>query len=171
MGKVIGIFLVLGGIAGGLYQWTEVQRERQKRIEEFALFLHKSIYAMETEKIKVVDYFSKYISQDSRITEFLHEIAARLSQNIYPKGQEVWEDVLKEKEQEWNLDKETFGLILKSGNGFFGQSRAENISLLQKQLQELEKEQFRIKEKDAREKKLWVPVSMLSGIMLVILFL
>lgn len=171
MGKIVGIVLVLGGIAGGLYQWMEIQRERQKRVEEFALFLHKSIFAMEAEKIKVIDYFAKYISQDSKITETLHEIAARLRQNIYPKGQLVWEEVLKEEERNWNLDKETFGLVLSTGNGFFGRSREENVSFLQKQLRELEKEQLRIKEKDAKERKVWIPVSMLSGIMLTIFFI
>lgn len=171
MGKIIGIILILGGIAGGLYQWMEIQKERQKRVEEFSLFLHKSMFAMETEKIKVIDYFAKYISQDSRITESLHEIASRLKQNIYPNGQLVWEEVLKEKEQEWNLEHEVFQVILKSGTGFFGRSLEENICFLKKQIKELEKEQQKIKEKDAKERKVWVPVSMLSGVMLAILFI
>ena len=169
MGKIVGIVLVLGGIAGGLYQWIELQKERQKRVEEFCLFLHKSIFMMESEKIKVIDYFAKSVTRDSRITDALQEISKRLSENIYPNPQSVWEEVLKEKD--WNLDEEMFSIILKSGNGFFGRNREENSSFLKKQLEELEKQKIKGKEKDAKERKLWIPVGMLSGVMLVILFL
>lgn len=169
MGKIVGIVLVLGGIAGGLYQWIELQKERQKRVEEFCLFLHKSIFMMESEKIKVIDYFAKSVTCDSRITDALQEISKRLSENIYPNPQSVWEEVLKE--QDWNLDEEMFSIILKSGNGFFGRNREENSSFLKKQLEELEKQKIKGKEKDAKERKLWIPVGMLSGVMLVILFL
>lgn len=171
MGKIVGIVLVLGGIAGCLYQWIQLQRESQKRVEEFGLFLHKSIFAMESEKIRIIDYFRKYHSEDTLITDALVEIANRLEKNIYPNGLSVWEEVLKEEKQNWNLDKEIFELILKSGTGFFGRSREENICFLKKQLEELEIHQMRRKEKDAKERKVWVPVSMLSGIMLTILFL
>ena len=169
MGKIVGIALVLGGIGSGLYQWIEQQKEREKRVEEFCLFLHKSIFMMESEKKKVIDYFAKVMTRDSRITESLQEISKRLSKNIYPNPQWVWEEVLKEKE--WNLDQETFSIILKSGRGFFGRNREENISFLKKQLEELEKQQMKNKEKDAKERRVWVPVGMLSGVMLVILFL
>ena len=81
----------------------------------------------------------------------------------------MWEEVLKE--QDWNLDEEMFSIILKSGNGFFGRNREENSSFLKKQLEELEKQKIKGKEKDAKERKLWIPVGMLSGVMLVILFL
>ena len=171
MGKIIGMVLVLGGIAGGLFQWMEIQKEKQHRIEEFCVFLHKSIFRMESERIKVIDYFANYVSRDQRITEALQEISKRLSQNIYPDGQSVWEEVLNEMDWNLDLDKETYAVILKSGNGFFGRNREENISFLKKQLEELERQQVKSKEKDAKERKVWVPVGMLSGVMLVLLFL
>ncbi len=171
MGKIVGIVLLLGGIAGNLYQWMQMQRERQNRIEEFGLFLHKSIFAIETERIRVIDYFANYKSGDSRITEVLQEISRRLSENIYPNGQMVWEEVLKEKEESWNVDRETFDIILRSGIGFFGFRREENICFLKKQIEELEKQKKKNKENDAKERKVWVPVSLLGGIMFVIICL
>ena len=160
---------MLGGVAGSLFQWIEIQKERQKRIEEFCIFLHKTIFRMETEKIKMIDYFAKSMTGDAQITEALQEISKRLSKNIYPNPQVVWEEVLKEYLQ--NLDEETFSIILKSGNGFFGRNREENISFLKKQLKELENQKRKNKEQDAKERKVWVPVGMLSGVMVVILFL
>ena len=75
------------------------------------------------------------------------------------------------KEKVWDLDKEIMLMILKSGNGFFGRNREENISFLKKQLEELEKQQIKSREKDAKERKVWVPVGMLSGVMVAILFI
>lgn len=169
MGKIVGIVFVLGGIAGSLFQWIEVQKEKQKHVEEFCLFLHKSIFMMESEKLRIIDYFAKSVLRDSQITNALQEVSKRLSQNIYPNPQMVWEEVLKE--QKWNLDDEIFSIILKSGEGFFGRNREENICFLKQQLEKLERQRIKCKEEDARERKVWIPVGMLSGVMLVILLL
>jgi len=179
MGKIVGMFLVLGGVVGVLYSWISMQKEKQMRLEEFILFLQKSIFAMESEKVKVIDYFAKYVYQHSRSAEkcetllekSLHKISERLSTNTYPNGQTVWEEVFKEEEQNWNIDKETFGVVLRVGAGFFGRSREENICFLQKSLRELENLQVKINEKDAQERKVWVPVGMLGTIMMLIVFL
>lgn len=171
MGKVIGILLLFGGIVGFLYDWINTQKVRQKRVEEFLVFLHKAMFAMDTENIKLIPYFYQYKCEDEILNETLQEIAYRLQQNIYPKGESVWEEVFKEKEQNWDLDRETFGLIINAGNGFFGKNRTENICFLQKSIRELEIQEKKNREKNEKEKKVWVPVGMLSGIMIVILFI
>lgn len=170
MGKIVGMLLVLGGVAGVLYSWISVQREKQMRLGEFIVFLQKSIFAMETEKIKVIDYFAKYKCEPV-LEKTLHEIAKRLATNTYPKGQDAWEEVLKEEEQNFAFDTETFEVMLRAGSGFFGRSCEENICFLQKNLQELENLRRVIKEKDAQERKMWVPVGMLGAIMLMIIFI
>jgi len=179
MGKIAGIVLVFWGVAGYLHSWMTRQKEKQMLIEESVYFLQKAVFAMENEKIKIIDYFSKNGSHDFKdmrshetlLEKALHEVARRLATNTYPSGQSVWEEVLMEEEQNWGLDKETFEIILHAGNGFFGKSREENICFLQKSIQELEKRQEIVKEKDAEERKVWVPVGMLGTVMIMILFI
>lgn len=171
MGKVIGILLLFSGIVGFLYDWIKAQKVRQNRVEEFLVFLHKAMFAMDTENIKLIPYFYQYKSEDEVLSETLQEIAYRLQQNIYPEGRSVWEEVFREKEQNWDLDEETFGFIINAGNGFFGKNRSENICFLQKGIKEIELQEKKNKEKNAQERKVWVPVGMLSGIMVVILFI
>ena len=67
------------------------------------------------------------------------------------------------------MDEETFEIVLELGRGFFGRKRSENISFLQRGLMQLEERQKRKREKDAKERKVWIPVSMLGGIMLLII--
>lgn len=171
MGKVIGILLLFGGIVGFLYDWINTQKACQNRVEAFLVFLHKAMFAMDTENIKLIPYFEQYKCEDGVLNETLQEIAYRLKQNIYPKGQSVWEEVYKEKKQNWDLDEETFGFIIHAGNGFFGKNVSENICFLQKSIKEIELQQKKNKEKSARERKVWIPVGMLSGLMIVILFI
>lgn len=179
MGKIVGIVLMLCGVIGILYQWISTQKEKQLRLEEIILFIQKSIFAMESEKVKVIDYFANYVSQKNRmigdkdkvLQKTLHEVAKRLATNTYPKGQDAWEEVLKDEEANFGLDKETFDVILHVGNGFFGRSCEENMCFLQRSLKELEKQQEKIKEKDKQERKVWVPVGMLGGVMLMIMFI
>lgn len=142
------------------------------------LFFQKSIGVMETERIRVMDYFEKYASQNINgenmetqlLQTSLREIARRLATNTYPNGQMVWEEVFMEEKQNLAFDQETFSVILQAGNGFFGRSREENIRFLKKSVRELEIQQKKLKEKDTKERKVWVPVGMLGAVMLAILF-
>ena len=171
MGKIAGLLLVIGGVAGIIYSWVCMQKERQIRLEECILFLQKSAFAMESEKMKVVDYFAKYISRDSLLNDVLHKIAKRLATNTYPDGMLAWEEVFKEEERNFAFDKESMEIVIQSGNGFFGRSREENICFLNKSIRELEKQKIKIKEKDTQERKVWVPVGMLGALMITILFI
>ena len=127
MGKMIGLFCILGGVAYLLYQWVLEQKCRQRRVEEVVVFLHKTIFAMEEEKIRIIEYFENYISKENLLEESLREIAKRLRQNVYPNGEIVWETVFWERKKEWNLDADTFDILLGIGMGFFGKKRSENI--------------------------------------------
>jgi len=171
VGKLLGIICIMGGIAGYLYQWQCEQKKQRERVEAFLLFLRKSVFVMESENIKVVKLLEDYPEREMVLKDTLSEIARRLSLNIYPKEEVAWEEVLREEEQNWGLDKETFGLIINAGSGFFGRNRSENICFLQKSIRELEEKEKKNREQDAKKRKVWVPVGMLGGLMLVILFI
>ena len=171
MGKIVGIALIMSGVSGYLYQWQKEQKRRFEKIESVILFLQKSVFIMEAENIKIAQLLDSYQTKEMILKETLSEISRRLKLNVYPSGEAVWEAVFKEKEQNWNIDAETFGLILLAGNGFFGRNRGENICFLQKSIKELELQKKKNREKDAKEKKVWIPVGMLGGIMLVILLI
>lgn len=170
--KFLGLVCVLGGTAEILHSWVREQKEQQKRMENFIFFLQKSMYVMSTERIKIVDYLERYVEQkDILLAQILDEIRKRLLTNTYPNGQMVWEEVFREAAEKLHFDKEVFPIIVQAGNGFFGRSREENISFLQKTIGELEQEQERLKKKSIQERKVWIPVGMLGSVMLVILFL
>ena len=175
MWKVVGCVCFLGGAAGVLYSWVLEQREKEKRLEVFLHFLQKSLAFMQTEKLRVVDYFSKYgesylgSESDSVLARDLGEISKRLASNTYPNGQMVWEEVFQG--EDWNFDREIASIIVQAGNGFFGRSRVENISFLEKSIKDVEIQQKKMKVQNVQKRKVWIPVGMLGSVMLVIIFL
>lgn len=171
MVKMLGITLIMSGISGYLYQWQSEQKKKREKITAFILFLQKTVFVMETENIRIAQLLNSYQTKEIVLKETLSEIERKLKLNVYPSGESVWEEVFKEKEQNWNVDSETFGLILVAGNGFFGRNREENICFLQKSIRELEQLEKKNKERDEKERKVWIPVGMLGGMMLVILFI
>lgn len=171
MGKIVGMFLILGGIASFLYHWVMEQKNRTRRLEEVLIFLQKSIVTMEEEKIRIIDYLESYRSRDNEFEESLKKVADQLRKNIYPNGQMVWELVFEEKAMTWNCNEELFGILLAIGNGLFGKTRNENLCFLRKSLKELEVQMEKGKEKDAQERKVWIPVGMLGGIMFMIILI
>lgn len=178
MWKFVGIVFIFCGVAGVLHNWICEQREIQNRLENMVLFLQKSLYVMRTEKIKVVDYFERYIQQnktqggkkDIELEYILDQIKNRLSTNTYPNGQMVWEEVFMEDKQRLHFDRDVFSIIVQAGNGFFGKSREENISFLERSIRQLEQQQEKLKERQTQERKVWIPIGMLGSVMLVILF-
>ena len=169
MGKITGMSLFLIGIAYLLYEWVLEQKRQSQRISELLVFLQKSIFVMEEEKIHIIEYLRNYICKEKLLEDTLAVIADRLEQKIYPEGEKVWEMVFAEKKQEWNLGEEEFAIVTGLGRGFFGKKRSENLSFLKRGLKDLEEQQRKKKEKDAKERKVWIPVSMLGGIMLMII--
>ena len=171
MGKVIGSVSLFVGIIGFLYSWVMEQKRQQQHMEEVLLFVQRSIYAMEGEKIRIIDYLENYDSRDTLLKDTLREIARRLRLHSFPDGRLVWETVFMEKQLSFGMDEESFAIVLALGNGFFGRRREENASILRRSLRQLEEQGKRRKELDANARKLWIPVGMLGGIMLMIILI
>ena len=75
MWKILGLILVVLGVAGVLYSWIGILKEREGCLEEFLVFLKKALFAMKTEKVKVIDFFAKYNTKDVLLEEILKEVS------------------------------------------------------------------------------------------------
>ena len=60
MGKIISLGLFMYGVVSILFQWIQSQKARQSRVDACILFLQKSLYAMESEKMRLIPYFTGY---------------------------------------------------------------------------------------------------------------
>ena len=171
MWKIIGILFFGMGMIGELYEWIARNKNRQKRLEEMRIFLTKARYAMEEEKVRWIPFFFNYESQDEIVMQTLQEIAKRLEEHRYRYGEEAWKSVFLEKKREWDCKEGSFQVLMKMGSAFFGRSRQENGEFMERYIRQLEECRKKEKETFAEERKVWIPVSVLGGVMLVIMLI
>lgn len=169
--KVIGILILGIGGVGEIYEWIARNKSRQKRLEELIIFLKKSRYAMEEEKVRWIPFFQTYESEDELVNETLRQVGDYLEQHRYPYGEEAWKSVFLERKNEWNCKESCFQVFMQMGGAFFGRSKQENGAFMERSIRQLEECKQKEIERFAEEKKVWIPVSMLGGVLLVILLL
>lgn len=169
MWKLVGIVLFGIGVIGELHEWITRNKNRQKRLDEMIVFLTKARYAMEEEKVRWIPFFLNYKSQDEIIMQTLCEIVKRLQEHRYPYGEDAWKAVFLEKKTSWDCKEESFQVLLQLGGAFFGRSKQENGEFMDSYIRQLKECKKREKEIFAEEKKVWIPVSVLGGVMLVIM--
>lgn len=177
MFKLVGIVMMGIGIMGVIKDWMFRQIRRQKRMEEIISFYRKAVYAIEETQTPLIPFFESIESveslgnRDSCLTDCVHEIAARLKENRYPKGKSAWQEVMKEQRERWDFSKESFDLLFHSGSAFFGKSQKENLELLRLYIRLFSDCARKEKMAFAEQKKVWIPVGALGGIMLVIMLM
>ena len=169
MWKIIGIILFGAGLMGEVYEWIAKNKSREKRLEEMSFFLKKARYAMEEEKVRWIPFFKNYKSKDTVVTQTLHNIAQCLEEHRYPYGEDAWKAVFLEKKREWNCKEACFQMLMQMGNAFFGRSRQENADFMERYSNQLEEWIKKEKEQFTEERKVWIPVSLLGGVMIVIM--
>lgn len=169
--KIIGIIIMVIGMGGFIRDWILRHITRRKRMEELLSFFRKAVYAMEETHTPWIRFFEEYESRDECVAESIHEVARRLKENRYPKGELAWRDVMTERKVVWDFSKAAFELLYNSGNAFFGKSQKENLELLRLYIRLL----FDCKEQESKEfaekKKVWIPVGALSGVMIIIILI
>lgn len=171
MDKLIGIVFILGGCAGMLMSWYERQRRRQRTRTAFAHLFSSWEYSLEREKMRLLEFLDQYAGQEPQVEEFLKALRDALKERRHPTGAALWREVLRANRQRLDLDDELWEILLPASNAFFGSSRRESIQCAcacRVRIEErIEKERAEL----ARKQRVYLPVGMLGGVMLIILLL
>lgn len=169
--KMVGIVILVIGIVGYIYDWISRHITRSKRLEEILIFFRKAVYAMEETHIPWIRFFEEYHGEFLEITDSIHEVAYRLKEHRYPKGEPAWQDVMTENRESLDLSKEAFELLYHSGDAFFGKSQRENLEQLNMYIKLLYECKEREDKEFAEKKKVWIPVGTLGGVMIIIILI
>lgn len=169
--KIIGIGFMVIGIVEYIYDWISRHIARSKRLEDILIFFRKAVYAMEETHTPWIRFFEEYQGRDTRITDSVHEVARRLKEHRYPKGELAWRDVMSEKKEVLDFSKEAFELLYNSGDAFFGKSQKENLEQLNLYIKLLYECKEQERKEFAEKKRVWIPVGALSGVMIIIILI
>lgn len=171
MGKLAGSICILAGCLVLLLHWTERVKKREEVMRECLRFLQSWEYTLKTKRMRVIDFFDTYPFTQSCIKSITDEAKALLATHTDPMGQSAWRNALKKYEEQIDVSKEAYEILGHAGDSFFGTNRMEAtqcVCTCIRQMQEVMEEE----RKSYREKrKVYMPVGMLTGVMLVILLL
>lgn len=171
MGKLIGTVLILLGCAGLLEGWRARQRRRQRTAAEFMRLLGGWGHSLQREKMRLLDFLTQFAGATPQMQAFLAQLCQAIAERRSPTGEELWRCALEENRRPLELDDALFELLLPAGGAFFGRCREENIQCALASRKRLEEQLADEQAEFKRKQKVYMPVGMLGGLLLVIYLL
>lgn len=154
-----------------LISWGERTIRKQLCMREIVRMFVSWEYALETQRMRVMDFLEQFQFETTALQETMEEVRQRLLAYEYPTGELVWQETLVKHRNAVELPEEAYHVLVQSKDGFFGTNRMEALRCIRQctaQMQrciEEERENYRGK------RKVYMPVGMLMGVMLVILLI
>lgn len=169
MERLLGIGLILLGCAGALLGWMEEERGKQEMMQECIRFFAHWQYALKSGQVRLYDFFEQYESGQESLADCLAEVTGLLQKNCYATGQEVWKQVLIKHKKQLLLRGESFRILLESADAFFSDSSMEGLRCIGVCRERMETCLAFSREEFFRKKRVYMPLGMLGGVVLIIL--
>lgn len=171
MGRIIGMVCILMGCAGALLNWYERKKRQQAFMGECIRLFSRWQYALLKEHMRLYDFIESYDGRWKEMDDLMQELERRLQQNCYPSGIVAWQQLLQEKRHILPLGEESFHIFSDAGDAFFGNSREEVLRCTEACRLRMEEALAAEKKETVRRWKVYMPVGMLGGVMLIILLI
>lgn len=171
MDKLIGTMFILVGCAGMLMSWYERQKKRQRTMAAFIRLLSSWEYSLEREKTRLPEFLVQYTKREPQIADFLEELQGALEEKNCPTGAALWRKVLHAKRRSLDLDDALLEILLPASGAFFGNNRRESIQCAGACRMRLEDALSGARAELARKQRVYMPVGMLFGVLLIILLI
>lgn len=162
------------GVIGLFLEWKRLEKKQLFQLEELERLLQKGIFSMEKEWKPSRIFFQEYIEWESKnplFLEILQELDKNLGSNTFSSGEKAWQAAWENYREEWKPGEEEWKVILSMGEVFFGRDRREMVwqmKLYEEKIQKLEQD----RKKQMNEKgKIYMPLSISGGLMIILLLI
>ncbi len=169
--KLFGAIVVMSATFGMLFAWQKKERERITRLKELSAFLERTYYAMQTEQVQMIVQVKRYRSKDETLQNTLFGLAEMLTEHTYATGEQAWNAACEMEKKNWGFGQDAWELLLSCGTALFGMNLTENLNALSGRNRLLEK---LIEEEScefAEKRKVFTPIGLLGGVMLIVILL
>ncbi len=169
--KLLGVTAVMTAILGMLFSWQARERGRIARLKELEGFLRRTYYAMQAEHVRIIDYAQQYRSREAVLEDTLRHLAGLLLENIYATGEQAWNAACDLEKKNWGLGQDAWELLLSCGTALFGRNLEENLNALSEMNKRIEKLIEEERCEFAEKRKVFTPIGLLGGVMLIVVLL
>lgn len=171
MGKLAGSVCILTGCMVLLVCWMERMKRSRQSMQEIVRFFRSWEYSLQIRQMRVTEFLETYPYTVPELRLVADEVRRTLLSHTYSTGQEVWEEVLEKHKSVLGVPEDAYQIFIRAADGFFGTNSRQAQQCIQACTGMLEcviKEE----QKNYREKRrVYMPVGMLTGVMIVILLI
>lgn len=169
--SAVGCIGILLGTFGGLWAWEEQQCAKRNYLQEMYQMFRKGKYALVGQQMRCIEFFQEYHSGKKEVEEACKQIAQKLMEHEVSSGEMAWKVIWEEKIQQYHFSREEREVVLLSGAAFFGKNLKETEELFGIYQTQYERLITQSRNLHNEQRKVVLPVGMLSGIMLIILLI
>lgn len=171
MGKLTGIVLIICGCGGFLVNWYERQKKSQGAAAAFAQLLASWEYCLEREKMRLSDFLEQYTAGNDLLDDFLETLNRTMKTCSFPTGDALWREILKQYREDFDASDVIWELMISASGAFFGGNRRESMQCAKATRRRIEEQLMEERREFVRRQKVYMPVGMLGGVLLVILLI
>ena len=126
-------------------------------------------YALEQEHVRLYDFLSFYETADASMQAFLDEVCVCMRNHQNPSGQKIWQDCLQKHKRELQIGQEGWEILTSAAGAFYGESSAENLRCNEICRKRMEKFLAESRLEFFKKQRVYLPVGMLTGVVMIIL--
>jgi hypothetical protein len=126
-------------------------------------------FSLRSGHIRLYQFLEQYEPLQPEFEKALEEVSRLLRQNLYPSGREVWRHVMGERRKKLSLSGEAHEILLKAGDAFFCGSSGESLHTMEICRERMEECLARERGELAGKRRVYIPMGMLGGVVLIIL--
>lgn len=169
MARIFGTVLILAGCAGFLYKWAEGEKARQRMAGEWIRLFVRWEYALEQEHVRLYDFLSFYETADASMQAFLDEVCVCMRNHQNPSGQKIWQDCLQKHKRELQVGQEGWETLRLPREHFMAKAVQRICNANEICRKRMEKFLAESRLEFLKKQRVYLPVGMLTGVVMIIL--
>jgi stage III sporulation protein AB len=167
--KAVGAIVIFAAFAGLLQSWRENCKRRIRELEQLRDLYGNACQTMQAEHIHMPVFLERFSGAGTTVDAFACTLKIFLEERTFPTGEMAWQEAVRR--TGWHLKKEELIFLEQSGTAFFGRNLSDNLKKLsgcEKQMEDCVKQ---AKAEFSEKNRVWTPVGLLMGAMLVVILI
>jgi hypothetical protein len=171
--KAVGAIVIVSASAGLVLSWRESCIRKIGEMEQLCELYRSASHRMQNEHISMPLFFAGYTSahagRNTAVETFAHRLGALLAARAYPTGEEAWTEAVQS--VGWHLGREEMALLMQSKRAFFGRDMSDNLQKLSACEAQMQDCLRRARADFSEKKRVFPPVGLLMGVLLVVILI
>lgn len=168
--RLVGGCLILIGVMYGLYEWRKSRKEQMDYIKEYNVFLDRLCFDLFEQGDKIPDFCRSYQGKNTFLNNCITHLGEGLNHQMFQSTTKAWEETMLKPLIEGAYEK-TLQSYVARADAIFGSDPKENKRQIKKQIKQLEAYEKDFNERDEKQKKIIIPLTVFGALLIIIILI